>query len=390
MPNDPDNFSADLALPIPGQTQLTAPATGPNSGPNSGPGNDTAKLGGPTHEQDLARLESARVLDEALLGGPGRYSTAELSALTGISTECIQRFWQVSGLPLTEADAALFTDEDARVITEFYRLSEREEFADRTFKSLVRSVGHTTERLALWQAEALVEHMAMRHDLDDTSARLQVLARIQELAPVFEEQLLHSWRRQMAALAARWSVEFSGARADNETGEGLLPLPRAVGFADIVSFTSQTAKMRSSELSDFVSDFETAARDVITANGGRVVKTIGDAVLYIADDVFTGAQVALGLSAAGRSQDTTEVPEVRVSLVWGRVLSRFGDVFGASVNLAARLSDEAEPGTVLLDPATAALLAGDQRYALTAQREREIQGLGGIAPVRLQRAYTPK
>jgi len=80
-------------------------------------------------------------------------------------------------------------------------------------------------------------------------------------------------------------------------------------------------------------------------------------------------------------------PRVRVSLVWGRVLSRFGDVFGPSVNLAARLVDIAEPTTVLVDRETAGLLAGDQRFALTAQPETEVQGLGTIEPVRLQWAY---
>lgn len=339
-------------------------------------------------QQGPTRLDLARRLDETLMGGPAIYDLNQLSEATGVSREQIIEFWQVLGLPQTDSDTAIFTAQDAEIVRSFYGLAQAEQFDDRTMKSLVRSVGHTTERLALWQAEALVEHMAFNYDLDDASARLQVLARIQDLAPFFEQQLLHSWRRQTAALAGRWSVEFSGVRTENEAGQGLLPLPRAVGFADIVSFTSQTAKMRSSELSDFVSDFETAARDVITAAGGRVVKTIGDAVLYIADDVHTGAKVALGLSQAGRDEQEN-LPQVRVSLVWGRVLSRFGDVFGSSVNLAARLSNEAEPGSVLLDPATAKLLAGDKQFALTGQKEREIHGLGKIAPVRLQMAYLP-
>lgn len=339
-------------------------------------------------DQDSKRLDLAHSLDEALLGGTAIYDVAQLEEATGVSQERIRQFWQALGLPLSDGDAAIFTAEDADMVRNFYEFADAKDLDDRTIKTLVRSVGHTTERLALWQAEALVEHMLFAHKLDDASARLQVLASLSDLAPLFEQQLLHSWRRQTAALAGRWSVEFSGVRTVDETGQGLLPLPRAVGFADIVSFTSQTAKMRSSELSDFVSEFETAARDVITQAGGRVVKTIGDAVLYIADDVYTGAKVALGLSNAGR-EDQENLPQVRVSLVWGRVLSRFGDVFGSSVNLAARLSDQAEPGSVLLDPATAALLAGDHRFALTAQSEREIHGLGRIAPVRLQRAYTP-
>jgi len=332
----------------------------------------------------------AAELDETLLGGPRAHSLESMAEQTGLGRDFLRSYWRALGLPVTGSDEETFTEDDAQALREIADFAEAEGLSSRSLTTLVRSVGHTTERLALWQAEALVEHMAFRNDLDDTSARLLVLDRLPSLAPVLEAQLVHAWRRQLAALAGRWSVEFSGARAVDDSGHGELPLPRAVGFADIVSFTTRTAKLRSSELSDFVSDFEAGARDVVTSAGGRVVTTIGDAGLFIADDVHVGAQVALGLATEGRDVAGAEVPPVRVSLVWGRVLSRFGDVFGPSVNLAARLTDEADPGTVLLDPATAALLAGDSRFALTARVPREVQGLGTIAPVQLQRAYTPE
>ncbi|WP_435299616.1 adenylate/guanylate cyclase domain-containing protein [Timonella sp. A28] len=343
----------------------------------------------PTNDALVDPKERARILDESLLRGKAIYTEEELCEATGATSAQVNTYWQTIGLPVSDATSKTFTADDAHALKILFELAEKEQFDHRTLTSLIRSVGHTTERLALWQAEALVEHFAHSFDLDDTSARLEVLSRLEDMAPVFVEQMAHAWRRQMAALAGRWYVEFGGAKADGERGQGLLPLPRAVGFADIVSFTSQTAQMRSSELSDFVSNFEAAARDVVTKAGGRVVKTIGDAVLYIADDAYTGAKVALGLANAGRSDEAKDLPQVRVSLVWGRVLSRFGDVFGSSVNLAARLSNEAEPGSVLLDPHTASLLAGDQRFALTGQSERDIQGLGTIAPVQLQWAYSP-
>lgn len=347
---------------------------------------------GPPPHQPSSALDAdrGRALDEALLGGERSLTLDELAAQTNLSHEFLRSYWRALGLPVVGPDERSFTADDAQALRDIAEVAGAEELSNRSLTSLVRSVGHTTERLALWQAEALVEHMAQRHHLDDTSARLLFLDRLPSLAPVLEAQMVHAWRRQIAALAGRWAVEFSGARAADEQGEGELPLPRAVGFADIVSFTTRTASLMSSELSDFVSDFEAGARDVITAAGGRVVKTIGDAVLFIADDVETGAEVALGLAMAGRDGQLVDVPPVRVSLVWGRVLSRFGDVFGPSVNLAARLTAEADPGTVLLDQATAKLLAGNAKFALTGKPEREVRGLGVIAPVRLQRAFTPE
>jgi adenylate cyclase len=68
------------------------------------------------------------------------------------------------------------------------------------------------------------------------------------------------------------------------------------------------------------------------------------------------------------------------------VLSRFGDVFGPSVNVAARLTDIADPSTVLTDPATARLLAREEGLVLETLPERELEGIGAMAPVRVRTA----
>jgi adenylate cyclase len=209
---------------------------------------------------------------------------------------------------------------------------------------------------------------------------------------------VHAWRRQLAAIAGRLAADYGEQRTSGADREGL-PLARAVGFADMVSFTRRTAGLGSTDLSEFVQRVE-YARNVVTNAGGRVVKTIGDAVLFVADDVVTGAQVALGLArelggeldvelehaTGGLAEGARGVTPVRVGFVWGRVLSRFGDVFGPSVNLAARLTDIADPSAVLTDTATAELLEGDARFVVEPQPERELAGIGPIAPVLLRSA----
>ncbi|WP_425954689.1 adenylate/guanylate cyclase domain-containing protein [Xylanimonas sp. McL0601] len=332
---------------------------------------------GPSHDT------AARV-DLEILGGPRRYTLDDLVEGTGLSHELIEDYWRWLGLPVQHSTERWFTDSDMESLREIARLAATEHLDEQALRTLVRSMGHTTERLALWQVEAFVEHAAREKGLDDVSARLTVLDTMPHLADILAHQLEHAWRRQLAAVTGRYATEFAGARgADRD--EHKLPLRRAVGFADIVSFTKRTAGLGSEELSDFVQLFETRSRDIVTEAGGRVVKTVGDAVLFIADDVQHGAEVALGLSTA--NPDGPDIP-VRVGFVWGRVLSRFGDVFGPSVNLASRLTEASQPGEVLVDPATAALLATSPRYALTEQPEAELQGLGSMKPVRLQRAYT--
>ena len=61
-------------------------------------------------------------------------------------------------------------------------------------------------------------------------------------------------------------------------------------------------------------------------------------------------------------------------------------MFGPIVNIAARLTDIAEPGTVLTDPATAALLEGNPRFTLQPLPERDLPGLGTMAPIRIREA----
>jgi adenylate cyclase len=330
----------------------------------------------------------AAALDAALLGGPRTLTLRDLATRSGVDLDLVRLYWRTLGLPHPDADDVAFTCRDAEAVERTMALLRDGRVDRHTMISLTRALGHTSDRLALWQVEALVEDMATRHDLDDPAARRAVLDELADLAPVLEAQLLHSYRRQLAAIAGRYAVEFGGDRAPGEDP------------ADMGSFTRRTAGLGATDLSDFVQRFETVARDVVTQAGGRVVKTIGDAVLFVADDVRTGARVALDLArvlggdldverahaAGGIAEGARGVTPVRVSVVWGRVLSRFGDVFGPSVNVAARLTDIADPSTVLTDPATARLLAREEGLVLETLPERELEGIGAMAPVRVRTA----
>ncbi len=323
-------------------------------------------------------------LDGVLLGGERTYSERELAERSGVPLERVHDFWRYLGLPAADPDARQYTDDDVAALARLARLTGPGGVSWRTAASLTRATGHSADRLALWHVEALVEDAATRFDLDDVSARLLVLDQLAGLAPLIEAQLVHAWRRQLAAVAGRIGAEFAEAHAPDKMDRYALPLARSVGFADMVAFTRLTAAMDYTELAGFVQRFESAARDVITAEGGRVVKTIGDAVLFVADDAVTGARIATGL-ARGTAVEGPVPVEVRVSVVWGRVLSRFGDVFGPPVNLAARLSAAAEPGTVLTDPVTAEMLSGEPGLAVLEQEPTELVGLGPVTPFRVER-----
>ena len=126
---------------------------------------------------------------------------------------------------------------------------------------------------------------------------------------------------------------------------------RVVGFADLVNFTSLVRRMTERQLAVMVQRFEALATDIVTAHGGRVIKTVGDEILFVTIGAAPAAAVALDLVETMAEDDL--LPDVRVGMAVGPVLSRLGDVFGTTVNRASRLTSVAPAGGVLVDDALA-------------------------------------
>ena len=97
--------------------------------------------------------------------------------------------------------------------------------------------------------------------------------------------------------------------------------------------------------------FESRCADVVAGQNGRVIKSLGDAVLFVNEDPIRAYDTAEGIIAViGRDQ---RMPDVRVGLSTGSVVMRLGDVFGPPVNMAARLTAVARRNRIIVDGATA-------------------------------------
>ncbi len=115
----------------------------------------------------------------------------------------------------------------------------------------------------------------------------------------------------------------------------------AVGFVDLVGFTAISGEMDARTLSAFLRDFEARAYDVVTSAGARVVKLIGDEVMFAADDPAAACSAASELMTRFATEHDHVLP--RGGLAYGDVIVRGGDYYGPIVNLASRLVDEAVP-----------------------------------------------
>ncbi|MFI0369367.1 adenylate/guanylate cyclase domain-containing protein [Actinomadura sp. 1N219] len=320
-------------------------------------------------------------IEETLLGGPLRYTRKEVEALAGVSDDYARRIWQALGFPTPPDDEVAFTDGDVAALREIKDLLGSDLVDEDMVLQLARAVGQTMGRLASWLGDVWLQRLGELPSDEPMTPDLvaAALAATEELRPAFERLLLHGWRRQLTAAGMRAAATTASAQSDPAAGLAHL----AAGFADVVSFTRLSRRLDGDALAAFIEHFESTTAEIIAEHGGRVVKTLGDEVLFVASDPRSAAEI--GLRIADRFNEDPDFPKVRVGLAYGEVIQRLGDVFGTPVNLAARLTSTAYPGTVLIDTALVSALPSGA-YDTTPLRPRPLQGLGRVRPTVLRRA----
>ncbi|MFI0410413.1 adenylate/guanylate cyclase domain-containing protein [Actinomadura sp. 3N508] len=319
-------------------------------------------------------------IEETLLGGPLRYTRKEVEALAGVPDDYARRIWQALGFPTPPDDEVAFTDGDVAALREIKDLLGSDLVDEDMVLQLARAVGQTMGRLASWLGDVWLQRLGELPSDEPLTPDLvaAALAATEELRPAFERLLLHGWRRQLTAAGMRAAATTASAQADPAAGIAHL----ATGFADVVSFTRLSRRLDGDALAAFIERFEVTTAEIVAEQGGRIVKTLGDEVLFVASDPRSAAEI--GLRIAERFNEDPDFPKVRVGLAYGEVIQRLGDVFGTPVNLAARLTSTAYPGTVLIDTALASALPPDA-FDTTSLRPRPLQGLGRVRPTVLRR-----
>ena len=164
---------------------------------------------------------------------------------------------------------------------------------------------------------------------------------VPRIYPMFEA--VH--RRHLVESARRYSL-WGGHATETSTTQAV------VGFADLVGYSALNEELSTGELDELIDRFEQRALDAVARPGARLVKVIGDEVM------FAVASAADAVAVAGQLLDAPDLPALRIGLATGTVLAHEGDLFGTVVNLAARLEALAEPGEALVDAETARRLDG--------------------------------
>lgn len=310
-------------------------------------------------------------IDDLLLGYPATLTREELDARSVVPSEVTLDVWLAMGFAEIPGDEKAFTEYDLAALQTAASLLELGVIDQDSLLVMARAMGQGMSRLA----EALIDVLrGLTDELSFDETVETMLSTAPEVLPKLDELIVFVWRRQFAAAVQR---SLAGARQDG------MPV-LAVGFLDLVDFTRSTRTWDAGQLERTLERFERDTSLRLAAVGGRVVKTLGDGVLYTTESPETAVQVALD-TAAAHEQDE-ELPSVRAGLALGPLLVRLGDVFGEPVNIASRLSEQARPGSVLVDKHLAEALgkAAPDRYEVAPLHKRSVRGYRSLQPFRVR------
>lgn len=322
----------------------------------------------------MSAADPWRVLAERLLGPP-ELTADEVARQAGVDPTQARRLWQSLGFPPVGDDERVFTRTDVAELCAVRELLDVGQTDPDTLLQLTRVVGQSLARIVDAQLTATAARLTDLSSPEwlDPATLSALTGRIELLAPRLEQSLWYAWRRHLLAALRRLASQPPAA------GHSV-----TVGFADLVGFTDLSHAIEPQALAAVVDRFEAIAFEHVPQLGGRIIKLIGDEVMFAADDPVVGAEIALTLAEAHAADST--VPDVHVGLAYGPVLPWEGDLFGPTVNLASRIVNLGRPGTALVSDTLGSLLHELPHFTLRHLRPLPLKGFGRVRVWVLRRA----
>ena len=306
----------------------------------------------------------ALAAERFLLPGERGLDSAGFAAECGVEPDKLAKLWLALGFP-PAVDEKAFSDQDVDVLRVFMRSGSISDSSLHEVRVISASLGRI--------AEVFVDEMwdAYRSAGQSERDALKEIAGGIDLGRL-ERILMYVLRRHLVAGFYRRSALHHQAMRDGAPS-------MAVGFADLAGFSTLSQAMSAVELAELLMAFERTAYDLVVALDGRVIKTLGDGVLFTSASPTAAARIALRMAGLG-----DDLPPVHVGLGWGPVLIRQGDCFGPTVNVVSRLVDCAAGGEVVIDAGMAEVLATDTRFAVVSLGERQLKSFGSVPLFRLE------
>lgn len=300
--------------------------------------------------------------DRVIIPGRDEYSLREIAERTGGDLDTVTKIWRSLGFVDADPDEGVACEADVVAMQTCVDLVAALGLpgALGVFRVVAASLTRTADAISSavrGQLPALALEVA-----GSEVATARAFEAVAEFVPRTGQALDALFRHHLESARMNWERTDSGDLA--ESGGVRV----GVGFVDLSGFTGLTESLSLPELSNLLTVFEEVADDIVRADGGRVVKYIGDAVMYVASDAVSAVRIAQGLLEGARIRGM----QARGGVAVGTVLALEGDFFGPVVNLAARLAAMAAADEVLVTADVVARLEGV--VSTTALGAREVRG----------------
>jgi adenylate cyclase len=297
---------------------------------------------------------------DLVLGQGANMTIADVARAAGVEDEKVTSIWRELGLR-PAADDPRFGPRDVQAVELLVSASELQvEGAE-----LLRVIGASLARVA----DAAVALYVQNVEAPASGKRLGQLGLARDLARTMEFTLRIGDTVLGPVLAQHLRDAIARQRTTQEGVSDRVMARMAVGFVDMVGSTQAANQLSSRALLEKVASFEARAFDLASENGGWIVKHVGDEVMFVALSGDVGCELALAMT----EEFTASGIQPRSGIAFGEVITFHGDYYGPVVNLAARLTDQAVPGEVLVDTAVRET-TGDPEICFEPAGRRQLKG----------------
>lgn len=295
------------------------------------------------------------------------YTGPQIAAAAGMDYEMSRRIWRALGFPDLDETVVEFDDRDIEALTALQGiLSTGIPFEE--VLSVVRVYGQALSRMADAETRIFRKHFLeplVQQGVEQESIAGQVEQVVAGLLDATGVALEVGHRRHLGMAAETLSL----VGAEGATEE------LAVGFVDLVGFTRLSDDLDVDDLGGLVTRFEDIAITRCSDLGVKMVKVIGDAVMFVSPEPVDVLET--GLAIVRDADDDSVLPDARGGLATGPTLPVAGDYFGRPVNLAARLTSLARPSTVVVTQEFRDALP-DGYASVRSLGPRRLKGLGHV------------
>jgi adenylate cyclase len=293
----------------------------------------------------------------------------DVAERTGAGVDRVQRIAERLGLPPVRDDEPAFDTTTCDAVTAL-ELAADYGVSEEAIDQMLGTFGRHLWELASDAMILVGDDLAQPGDTEyELAQRYAIVARA--LVPAATPAVVSTFQAHLRARMAEISV------TPDEVTRGSIRAVRevTVAFVDVVGFTGLGERVEAGELRSLAVRLANHATAVIE-RPTRLVKTVGDAILLMSRE--TAPLVNTLVRLLERWTRESDLPQVHTGVARGLSYVGGADVYGAPVNLASRLTDQAPPGGVW---ASRSVVDDDIGHRWTAQGTRAMEGASELVEV---------